>query len=169
LNYKLADIALTQIGTQEQGGNNRGTEIRAYQAATELSPSAWPWCAAFVDWCVKTWLKDPKAVSWLNLKSMTPEEWRPKTAQAFGLIKWSKDRIHTTKRLSDRSTAQKGDIVVFDFSHTGIVVQDLGNRIVTVEGNTNSSGSREGDGVYRKIRAKSLAQCFIRLTPSTLS
>jgi signal peptidase I len=100
---------------------------------------------------------------------MTPEQWRPKTALAFGLIKWSQDRIHTTKRLSDRSVAQKGDIVVFDFSHTGIVVEDLGNRIVTVEGNTNKAGSREGDGVYRKIRAKSLAQCFIRITSSTLS
>jgi hypothetical protein len=58
--------------------------------------------------------------------------------------------------------------VTFDFSHTGIVLEDDGKYIVTVEGNTNGKGDRDsesGDGVWRKIRRKTLAKNFIRIHP----
>ena len=50
---------------------------------------------------------------------------------------------------------QRGDIVVFNFSHVGIAVGpvDANGFVPTVEGNTNAAGSREGDGVYRKLRS----------------
>jgi hypothetical protein len=38
--------------------------------------------------------------------------------------------------------------------HTGILLKDEGSYWVTVEGNTNGVGSREGDGVYSKRRRK---------------
>jgi len=40
-------------------------------------------------------------------------------------------------------------------AHTGFVDQWEQTYIITVEGNTNEAGSREGDGVYRKRRLKS--------------
>ena len=128
-------------------------------------------CAAFVDWCLMKWIEDPNNTKWLNLHTITPEEWRPKTAGAFDLLNWAKSKPKTTQILDENVSPKKGDIIVFDFSHTGIVV---GNGIVdgmveTVEGNTNGKGERDsvsGDGVWHKFRAKSLARNYIRIRPS---
>lgn len=38
--------------------------------------------------------------------------------------------------------------------HIGIIEYEDANNYYTIEGNTNGAGSREGDGVYRKIRPK---------------
>lgn len=166
---KLADIAESQIGKREEGGNNIGPAVREYQGASNLPPGAWPWCAAFVDWCVREWLRDEQARRWLNLQVNTPEQWRPKTAAAFGLIEWAKGKPNSTRILPEGATALRGDIVVFDFSHVGIVLgqPDL-DVIETVEGNTNGRGERDsksGDGVWRKFRDRSLVRNFIRIRP----
>lgn len=168
MNSKLSEIAASQVGVKEVGGNNCGKKIREYQSATNLSPAAWPWCAAFVDWCVLEWLKDPAVAKWLDLRTTRPASWRPKTAAAFGLIKWAQDRPHTTTIYPETAKPQAGDIVVFDFSHCGIVTGTSGSKILTVEGNTNGRGERDsesGDGVWAKSRAASLARCFIRIRP----
>jgi hypothetical protein len=41
-----------------------------------------------------------------------------------------------------------------DLNHTGFVVAFNDNTVTTVEGNTNSDGSREGDGVYLKVHPR---------------
>lgn len=160
----IAKIASEEIGVKESGTNS-GAKIREYQACTALRPAAWPWCAAFVCWVIDQWLDDPEAVKWLNLKTVVPEKWRPRTALAYGFLKWAEDRPSTTLIFPDNAKAKAGDIVVYDFSHVGIVIRDLGSKIVTVEGNTNGAGSREGDGVYQKTRNKSIARNFIRIVP----
>ncbi len=38
--------------------------------------------------------------------------------------------------------------------HCGIVERLQGDFVVSIEGNTNVNGGREGDGVYRKLRHK---------------
>jgi hypothetical protein len=132
---KLIAIAESQVGVREIGGNNRGDQIREYQKATDLAPGAWPWCAAWTDWCIKEWLEDSQVVKWLNLKNRTPEEWRPKTALAYGLTAWAKKRPNTTRIFTEKDKAKLGDIVTFDFSHVGFVVSDNGVWIETLEGN----------------------------------
>ena len=166
---KLIQIAKNEVGVREQGGNNRGERIRQYQSATELAPAAWPWCAAFIDWCIKEWLEDSQAVKWLNLQRSTPEEWRPKTALAYGLTSWARKRPNTTRIFTEKDKAMPGDIVTFDFSHVGFVVSDNGHWIETIEGNTNGKGERDsesGDGVWKKIRKKTLVKDLIRINPS---
>jgi len=37
-------------------------------------------------------------------------------------------------------------------AHVGLVEKNEGDWIVTIEGNTNGGGSRDGDGVYRRRR-----------------
>ena len=165
----LAEIAASQIGVREEGGNNNGAKIRDYQKATDLKPASWPWCAAFVDWCIAEWLDRPGVRDWLNLQASTPEDWRPKTALAYGFLGWAKARPKTTIILHERELARPGDIVVFDFSHVGIVESDSGHQIITLEGNTNGRGERDsesGDGVWRKARQKTIARNFIRIRPS---
>lgn len=36
--------------------------------------------------------------------------------------------------------------------HIGIFIEFIGGKMITIEGNTNDIGSREGDGVYKKKR-----------------
>ena len=161
----LAAIAEKEVGKKETR-NNVGKDVRKYQAATTLAPGAWPWCAAFVCWAIEQWLADPANVKWLGLRATTPAKWRPKTALAYGFIKWAQARPATCTVLPDTAIPQPGDLVCYDFSHIGIVKRSLGDKFEAIEGNTNGAGSRDGDGVYVKVRPRKLAKCFIRIRPS---
>jgi len=172
MTHKLAQIALAEVGVREEGGNNNGAAVRKYQAATNLKPASWPWCAAFVDWCIREWLKDKEVQAWLGLKTMTTEVWRPKTALAYGLINWGKGRPNTTHVYSNKATPMAGDIVVYDFSHCGIVTKLADGRIQVVEGNTNGRGDRDsttGDGVWLKRRPLSSVRSYVRINRSRLN
>ena len=169
----LAELAEKEIGRKETKGRNLGPAVRKYQASTNLDPGAWPWCSAFCAWALEQWLADPANVKWLSLKSTTPARWRPKTALAYGFIRWAEARPATCSVLPDSAEPQPGDFAVYDFSHIGIVKESRGEKFVAIEGNTSgmrSDGtpSREGDGVYLKVRPRSLARCFIRIRPSGL-
>ena len=59
--------------------------------------------------------------------------------------------------------AHKGDIVVFTFSHIGIVERGGNGALHTIEGNTNAEGSREGTTCRRKQRSLAQVRCLIRL------
>jgi hypothetical protein len=168
MTHELLKIAEREVGTREEGGNNSGRRIREYQTATNLKPAAWPWCAAFVDFCIREWLQNPYCSGWLKLK-IPPDAWRPKTALAYGFYGWSKERPKTTLLLTEKAQTEPGDIVMFDFSHVGFVSKEEGDFIHTIEGNTNQRGERDsvtGDGVYRKIRHKSLVRNYIRIRQS---
>jgi hypothetical protein len=94
------------------------------------------------------------------------ENWRPQTAGAFDFERWAKEK--GLQVLNKKSLAKAGDLVVFEFSHIGIVVKDQisPDSIECIEGNTNGSGQRDstaGDGVWRKRRAASLVRSFIRI------
>lgn len=161
----LALIAEAEVGVREKGGNNRGPRIVQYQAATWLAPGAWPWCAAFIDWCIREWLKAPSVRETLLMTTDKAEKWRPQTAGAWDLVRWAKDTGLVI--MGENNHCRRGDLVVFDFSHCGLVVEDSRRGdIATVEGNTNGRGDRDsesGDGVWLKHRDRSLAKAFIRL------
>jgi len=170
---KLVEIAERELGKKETR-NNVGPAVRRYQAATNLDPGAWPWCSAFCAWALEQWLADPENVQWLALKSTTPAKWRPKTALAYGFIRWAEARPATCVVLPDTAEPQPGDFVCYDFSHIGIVQRSMDKEWFTaIEGNTSGvradgTPSRDGDGVYLKLRRRSLARCFIRIRPSGL-
>lgn len=149
----FAAAADKEVGTKEEG-NNGGTRIREYQRATWLAPGAWPWCAAFVCWCFRQAEETAKS----GLK-------RPQTAGAWDFERWARD--NGAKLINPgKGLAKRGDIVVYTFSHIGIVVQDqvAGETVLhTVEGNTNEAGSREGDGVWKKTRAVNKVRSLIRV------
>jgi hypothetical protein len=165
LMQKLVNIALSQVGTREEGGNNKGERIVEYQRATWLQPAPWAWCAAFTCWILREWLKDPEVLACFKLTPKAAELWRCKSAGAFDWEKWA-----TTKGLivlPETAKAKAGDFVIFDFSHIGIVVEDqIGDTIVTVEGNTNGKGERDsvsGDGVWLKKRHYTLVKSYLRM------
>lgn len=127
-----------EIGVREASGNNDGLEVERYLASTGLG-KGYAWCAAFVNWVYQqNHIKGPASAAWSP--SWFPDE---KTlavelglrGDVFGIYFRSKGRI----------------------AHVGFLDEDYHNgkhTILTVEGNTNEAGGREGDGVYRKRRSK---------------
>lgn len=168
LRCQLVAIAAAKVGVHESGGNNLGAEVVTFQQATTLPPGPWPWCAAFVAWCIREWLRIEPVRAALALRSDgEAETWRPKTALAYGLEGWA--RSHGLQVLPENAVARAGDLVTFDFSHIGIVAVDQpksSGLVETIEGNTNGAGARDsasGDGVWRKSRGVSLVRRYIRL------
>lgn len=165
IQQELVRIARAEIGVREEGGNNNGDRIRVYQSATWLKPDSWPWCAAFTAWVLRETLHTEVGKAYLGTHKA--DTWRCKDASAFGWEKWA--RAKGLQVLDEGQRARVGDIVIFDFSHIGIVTQDQPTKatsIVTIEGNTNGAGDRDsksGDGVWLKRRAPKLTKCYIRL------
>ena len=151
----LARIAESQVGRHEQGGNNLGPDVVEYQKATWLPPGPWPWCAAFVDWCL--W----HTITTLGLSPAWP---RPKTAAAYDLETWAAGKygdthgawqVITSRKDKPETWPRRGDIVTFTFRHTGIVTgfDAKTGRLDTVEGNAGMklmSDNTASDGVVRK-------------------
>lgn len=125
---------------------NRGPGIEKYWTETTY-PGGYknrePWCAAFVSWIV--------AVASRKAFEVTPPFTLPRTPLAFGFESWQRGNAGIVSRVPQAS-ARPGDIVVFSFSHVGLVVSNDRGTLTTIEGNTDGAGSREGNGVYRKTR-----------------
>lgn len=159
---KLVEVALSQEGvTEDPKNSNTGPEVYIYQDSTWLAPPkspgpGWPWCAAFVCFCFK-------AVS--NMDGINHSFKLPKTAGAYDFENWARknsEYVDIIKPPFDRILP--GDIIIFNFSHIGIAISGVtGNKIQTIEGNTNKRGSREGDGVYKKTRNLKLIRSVLRL------
>ncbi|WP_062065248.1 peptidoglycan-binding protein [Cellvibrio sp. OA-2007] len=161
----LADIAAKYIGTKETG-NNKAGDSKALQAIFKSDSlvvngvtDGYPWCAAFVSFCVQ---------KLLNYSPFFPTIIPPREASVSRFLNiWAKNNNCLIFPASSTIfTPQKGDIVVFTFSHIGIVEGVNGRMITTIEGNTNDAGSREGSVVARKIRISSIIKSYIRLPVS---
>lgn len=157
----LVKIALDEVGVEEIDGTNCGPRVNEYKAATNLPPKeSWPWCAAFVCFCVRAAMRLTNTVETATFK-------RPTTASAWDFENWSKRQDNTTQtRRSPGVDIKAGDIVIFTFSHIGIAISspDKYGFIQTVEGNSNNGGSREGGGVFKLNRHVSKIKTRIRFT-----
>jgi hypothetical protein len=141
-------IAEKQVGIREQTGN-RGPQVARFLAAVGL-PEGHPWCAAFVVWCIR------EAAARLQVVNPLPRD-----ARCQKLAEWADAR----KRLFP--TPLPGDIFLLRgpkgiFNHCGFVVELCRSELVTIEGNTNVAGSREGIGVFRRKRKLGDRLRFIR-------
>lgn len=147
----LLSAASSQVGVRESG-SNRGAIIRNYQAATWLAPGAWPWCAAFVCWCIR------EAAKQVPLPFRLPD-----TPRAAEFASWGR-KSGLAVMLRPPSVI-RGDIVIYRFKsghHVGIVCEDSKDGFfVAIEGNTDGSGGRDGDGVYRRRRALSTVHAVV--------
>lgn len=159
---KIAKIALSQHWVRETS-KNRGEGIEKFWDATSYKEgykNREPYCAAYVCWVVR------EAFEEAGIKE-SPGFRLPTTARAWGFEHWSlaqDDTTHTKKK--PRGDIERGDLVIFTFSHIGIALgrPDKHGHFHTIEANTDDGGSREGDGVYEKIRSIELVKARIRFT-----
>lgn len=123
-------IAQAQLGIREATGKNDGVAVEQYLIYTNNKKGE-PWCASFVSWVYGQAGYPLPRTAWspalFPLGTRTDE---PQPADVFGIY------FSKLKRIA----------------HCGMVERTRANWIYTIEGNTNLAGSREGDGVYRKIR-----------------
>jgi hypothetical protein len=138
---KVVSIAAGQVGYKE--GRNNSNKYGAAYGMNNVS-----WCMEFIWWCMKQ-----AGMDWY------------KTASCTACYK------HYASRAVSRDALRKGDIVFFDWDHSGDcdhvgIVESVGSsRITTIEGNTSSgnAGSQSnGDGVYRRYRTRSQIAKAIR-------
>lgn len=148
---RILEIATSQLGKEEMPkGSNWGETVKQYLDSVGIDFPA-SWCMAFVYWTV-----DKKA------KEMGVKNPLIKTGGV--LRQWNEINPNYKVKIP-----MPGDIFIMDFGsghgHTGFVKEVKGNRIETIEGNSNADGSREGYQVCSKPGGREIASIkgFIRL------
>jgi hypothetical protein len=145
--------AKSQIGVMEQPpGSNRGPEVDTYVLRVGRNPAdQLAWCAAFVYFCFD---EAAKAVGRSNPVVKTAgvlDHWA--TAGQRGI-----PRVTGTRAVQNPDLVRPGHIFVIDtgggHGHLGLVVEVVGGKLITIEGNTNDGGSREGVGVFLRESRK---------------
>ena len=139
---KLSAIYTAEIGVRELTGKNDGVRVEEYLASCGLG-KGYAWCAAFVNWCfVQAGIQGSGSAyspNWFPVSKVVytngaNNNRTPSKCDVFGMYYKEKKRI----------------------AHVGFIDEwkEGNNYCITVEGNTNDGGSREGDGVYKKRRLK---------------
>jgi hypothetical protein len=131
------EIARLNLGVRESSGKNRGPVVDLYVRRAGASLGS-PWCAAFCYWCF----------SEASMELMRPCPC-PRTASVHRLWRKAAPRFQVP-------VPTDGSLFLVDHGagrgHVGLVEEVNGDRLTTIEGNTDASGTREGDGVYRRFR-----------------
>lgn len=135
---QLESVYASMIGVREKGFNS-GEQIEEFQKAVDGKASKEPYCLGFIQWgakkvCGVYGVKNPlhPTEHCVTLWNNTPAKYKEKSAAA-GRIGVMKSRT----------------------SSNGHVFYDKASGLLswpTIEANTNTAGSREGDGVYASTR-----------------
>jgi hypothetical protein len=130
----------SQIGVREATGNNDGKAVKMYLATVNL-PEGYFWCAAFVKWnLLNAGITSAKTINGMALSCESKH------------IIYKKQKLFEPLRPGDVATLYYANLK--RIGHTYFYDKPI-NKILyqSVEGNTSSGGSRNGDGVYRRYRS----------------
>jgi hypothetical protein len=144
----LVRVAGATVGASEvPADSNAGPFVERCLRITGLG-AGHPWCAAFVAMC--------------GLETFGPLWPLPKTASCAALGTFAQE-----KGVLEVAPAV-GDVFLLHFpklgrfAHTGFVVGVDAGQILTIEGNTNAGGGREGWLVARRTRKPGAEDRFVR-------
>jgi len=140
----VVEQARRSLGIRELSGHNDGPLVDEILSSVGLEGTQAPWCAAFIVWvgdkAFGSTLFNPYPRSAWSPTFLNKPTWDRqrggiplKPADVFGIWFNSMGRV----------------------AHVGFVEKNEGDWLVTIEGNTNGGGSRDGDGVYRRRRLSS--------------
>lgn len=144
---QVVPVAELFVGwVRETTGKNDGPWVEAIQRTTGNKRGD-PWCASFVNFVLD--------IAYRDLNPL------PATASCDELLAFARkhNRLTTTPVPGDVFLVMKTKT---DATHTGIVTQVLADSVLTIEGNTNREGAREGNGVWARER-KRAGLLFIRV------
>lgn len=177
---RALQIAESYVGIREAGRNNTGPLVEMFQRADTLPGEIYAWCQSFMNGCwrlatggrvVHAASTRPELVGGLMLADGT--------ASCGIFTGWCRQRGYMVEGSFDRP--RRGDHITFLFDadrwadHVGqiaSVTRVLPGLLylVTVEGNTGSSGSVSDpgtgrDGVYKKRRVVRRSMCNVMRVP----
>ena len=156
-------IYTAELGVKEKTGKNDGPRVEQYLRQVGLKRGD-PWCAAFVCWVFdQAGVANPRTGWSPGLFPKGKLIWERKEVvggrvageKVAGAVAGEKVAVG---RKAVKSLPQRGDVFGIWFpeknriAHAGFVDRWDKSWLITVEGNTNEAGSREGDGVLRKRR-----------------
>ena len=132
---KLIEEAEKTLGITEHGGENCGAEVEEFQRTVDGRAQGEAWCMSWLQTIVERVSSRFDAPNPLPKSELCRAVW------------------HGTP-LKYRAESPSFGMGVIWKRHCGLVTRrDSGSPVFhTIEGNTNTRGEREGDGVYRKIR-----------------
>ena len=145
---KVLDTARKELGTKESPANSNNVKYNTWyygRAVQDTAAVKYPWCMAFVQWVF--------AQAGMRLPY--------KTASCASLLSW----YRRNKPSAVVKDPLPGDIIIYNFGHTGIVESAGNPSIVAIEGNTSpgTAGSQSNGGmVCRRTRSVSLVTAYIR-------
>lgn len=144
-------VARAQLGVTEIGTSNAGPQVNAYLASVGLGPG-YPWCAAFVYWCAGQ-----------ACRTLAVPNPLVKTGYCPTIAHWAEqhDILFREPRAGDVFLLYSSKLR--RYAHTGLVEKVAGGTIRTLEGNTNTDGSRNGVGVFALTRPVGARTAFARI------
>ncbi len=147
------EVARSQIGVSEQPpGSNRGPQVDAYLRAVGLDPAGngtdgYAWCVAFIYWCFEQAAEARDVHNPLPRTASVIQLWNKAGEEGF-------TRVTAAEACANPGLIEPGMVFFLStgggFGHAGLVISRTDTVLDTIEGNTNTAGSREGIGVFRK-------------------
>lgn len=148
----LTKVYTSQVGLREATGRNDGVSVEKYLKTVGLG-KGYPWCAAFVKWC----LQEAGYVQAKVINGMALSCHRP------GHLVYSKGVKIRAPIPGDVGTLYYPSLK--RIGHTFFFDEEINEKVYkSVEGNTNGAGSREGNGVYVKYRSYKATHSISRWT-----
>jgi hypothetical protein len=152
LAVKALEIAESKLGVKEHPpGSNRGPEVDEFLRSVGLDPErkAYPWCAAFVSWCVEQAGHEIFLIPIFR-----------RSASCQRLVELN-EHLHMP-------SPQAGCVFVHlnpdHTGHTGFVTSVRADgSFDDISGNSDASGSRTGGMVCRNHRLATYASYFLRI------
>lgn len=154
----VVDAAATYVGVREATGHNDGVEVEAILHTVGLGPG-YAWCGAYC-YAVVIRSGSVKMPGGARAYAWAPS-WHPPARRV-----WQRSRGLKFTGLGPKAP-MPGDVFGVYYAsmkrigHVGIV-QEWGDTVITLEGNTSGGGSRDGDGVYRRRRKMDQLYCVSR-------
>jgi hypothetical protein len=155
----VVGIAKSQIGVTEKP-SNWGRDVSAYLRSVGIRFPA-PWCGAYVYWCYMMYSCE---IDYTSLKLGYVPNWS--RGQMAQYVVW--DKRTSDIKIQDFDF-RPGDLCTIYFgslkreAHIFMVVEKSNGQLITIEGNTNDGGSRDGIGVFLRQRSLSTVHKVIRL------
>ena len=137
---ELLAVAQKELGNTESPAGSNRTKYGRW-----IGLDGQPWCMSFVQWCCA------------QVGKMLPY----RTGSCSALLDW----YRKNKPECIVTTPKPGDIIIYNFGHTGFVESVGSGTITAIEGNTSAgeAGSQDnGGGVFRRTRSKILVKAYIR-------
>ena len=135
---KYLEIARSQIGVQEIGRSNRGKQVDAYLRMVGAGLGN-PWCAGLTFWCKQEAADALKVDNPFIKSAYTPD---------IGNFARERSILIPCHGPNGFNKPQPGDDFLVmgpsRFHHTGIVESAESDSWTSIEGNSNSDGSRDG-------------------------